>query len=99
MIKSHYTYFSKLYGCHFIYCEPYRKFYSISFTSYPILLVQRAIVILEERVADKESYFRKKFYTVTLPFVKNEGFIIFAITHDDNYYHCADYLFKMEERC
>lgn len=67
--------------------------------SLAILLVQRAIVILEEWVADKESYFRKKFYTVILPFVKNEGFIIFAITHDDNYYHCADYLFKMEERC
>ncbi len=38
--------------------------------SLAILLVQRAIVILEERVADKESYFRKKFYTVILPFVK-----------------------------
>lgn len=38
--------------------------------SLAILLVQRAIVILEEWVADKESYFRKKFYTVILPFVK-----------------------------
>jgi putative ATP-binding cassette transporter len=54
------------------------------------------VLVLDEWAADQDPYFRKKFYTEIIPFLKEEGFTIIAITHDDRYYHCADKLLKME---
>lgn len=62
-----------------------------------VLLEKRPILILDEWAADQDPAFRKKFYTEIMPFLKSEGFTILAITHDDKYYGCADYLYKMEE--
>ena len=60
------------------------------------LLEDKPILILDEWAADQDPYFRKKFYTEIIPMLKQEGFTIIAITHDDRYYHCADRVYKME---
>ena len=61
------------------------------------LLEEKPILVLDEWAADQDPYFRKKFYKELLPVLKEEGYTIIAITHDDKYYHCADKLFRMEE--
>lgn len=60
------------------------------------LLSQKPIIVLDEWAADQDPYFRKKFYTEILPLLKQEGFTILAITHDDAYYHCCDKLLRMD---
>lgn len=60
------------------------------------LLENRPIIVLDEWAADQDPYFRKKFYQEILPQLKDEGFTIIAITHDDSYYHCCDKLYHMQ---
>ena len=60
------------------------------------ILEQKPIIVLDEWAADQDPYFRKKFYEEILPLLKQEGFTILAITHDDRYYNCADKIYKME---
>ncbi|SKA48310.1 putative ATP-binding cassette transporter [Chitinophaga eiseniae] len=60
------------------------------------LMEGKPILMLDEWAADQDPYFRKKFYMEILPQLKADGFTIIAITHDDKYYHCADYIYKME---
>lgn len=52
--------------------------------------------MIDEWAADQDPYFRRKFYTVIIPLLKQQEITIIAITHDDRYYHCADKLFRME---
>ncbi|MGI4761859.1 MAG: cyclic peptide export ABC transporter [Janthinobacterium lividum] len=59
------------------------------------MLERKPILILDEFAADQDPYFRKKFYTEILDYLKEEGFSVVAITHDDNYYQYADKLYKM----
>ena len=61
------------------------------------MLEKKPILVLDEFAADQDPYFRKKFYQELLPFMKQEGFTVMAITHDDNYYHHADKIYKMDE--
>jgi putative pyoverdin transport system ATP-binding/permease protein len=56
----------------------------------------KPILVLDEWAADQDPVFRKKFYTEIIPLLKEKGFSIIAITHDDKYYHLADNLYKME---
>ena len=60
------------------------------------LLEEKPVLVIDEWAADQDPYFRKKFYTVIIPLLKQRGISIFAITHDDRYYDCADKLYKME---
>ncbi|WP_442591962.1 cyclic peptide export ABC transporter [Pedobacter sp. AW31-3R] len=60
------------------------------------LLEKKPVLVLDEWAADQDPYFRKKFYTEIIPGLKKEGITVIAITHDDNYYHCADKLYKMD---
>ncbi|MEO1516975.1 MAG: cyclic peptide export ABC transporter [Bacteroidota bacterium] len=60
------------------------------------LLEEKPILVLDEWAADQDPYFRRKFYTQIIPLLKKKGITLLAITHDDNYYHCADKLYKME---
>lgn len=60
------------------------------------ILEEKPILVMDEWAADQDPYFRKKFYTEIIPLLKQEGFTIIAITHDDRYYNCADKLYKME---
>lgn len=61
-----------------------------------ILLENRPVLVLDEWAADQDPGFRNKFYTEVIPSLKQEGFAILAITHDDRYYQVADSLYKME---
>lgn len=61
------------------------------------LMEEKPVLVIDEWAADQDPYFRKKFYTEIIPLLKKEGITIIAITHDDNYYHCADRLYKMNE--
>ena len=61
------------------------------------LLEEKPILVLDEWAADQDPYFRKKFYSRILPLLRDEGFTVIAITHDDKYYHYADRLYKMDE--
>lgn len=61
------------------------------------LLEERPVLVLDEWAADQDPYFRKKFYTIIIPHLKQRGITIIAITHDDHYYHCADKCYKMED--
>jgi putative pyoverdin transport system ATP-binding/permease protein len=60
------------------------------------LLEDKPVLVLDEWAADQDPYFRKKFYTVILPMLKEDDVTVIAITHDDKYYHCADKVYKME---
>lgn len=60
------------------------------------LIEKRPILILDEWAADQDPYFRKKFYTEILPFLKLKGITVLALTHDDQYYSVADKLFHMD---
>ena len=51
---------------------------------------QRPILILDEWAADQDPDTRRKFYEEIIPMLKKEGFTIFAITHDERYFHCCD---------
>nr|BFF38237.1 hypothetical protein BACY1_00420 [Tenacibaculum mesophilum] len=54
------------------------------------------IYIFDEWAADQDPHYRRFFYTVLLPEIKNQGKIIIVITHDDHYFHVADTLMKMD---
>jgi putative pyoverdin transport system ATP-binding/permease protein len=60
------------------------------------LLEAKPVLVIDEWAADQDPYFRRKFYTEILSLLKEEGFTIIAITHDDKYYHCADKLYRMD---
>jgi putative pyoverdin transport system ATP-binding/permease protein len=61
-----------------------------------VLMEDKPVLVLDEWAADQDPYFRKKFYTEILPLLKQQGFTIIAITHDDKYYKCADKLYRMD---
>ncbi|WP_338356173.1 cyclic peptide export ABC transporter [Yeosuana marina] len=61
------------------------------------LMEDRPILILDEWAADQDPHFRNKFYFEIIPKLSKElNKTIIAITHDDQYFHLPDRLFKME---
>jgi putative ATP-binding cassette transporter len=60
------------------------------------LLERKPILILDEFAADQDPHFKRKFYKEIIGIIKNEGFTLIAVTHDDNYYRYADRLYKMD---
>lgn len=60
------------------------------------ILENRPIIVLDEWAADQDPYFRKKFYTEILTKMKEDGFTVLAITHDDKYYENCDKLYQMD---
>lgn len=60
------------------------------------ILENKSILILDEWAADQDPEFRRVFYTKVLPYLKEQGMTIIAITHDDHYFDIADSLYKME---
>ncbi len=60
------------------------------------LIRSKPILVLDEWAADQDPVFRRKFYTEIIPLLKDKGFSILAITHDDSYYDVADKLYKMD---
>jgi len=60
------------------------------------MLEGKPILVLDEFAADQDPFFKRKFYTEILPYIRSEGFSVIAITHDENYYPAADRLYRMD---
>ena len=61
------------------------------------VLERRPILVLDEWAADQDPHFRRKFYEVILPWLRQQGFTIVAVTHDDRYFHHADRRIHLRE--
>ncbi len=61
------------------------------------LLEQRDILLLDEWAADQDPQFRREFYRVLLPYIREMGKTVFAISHDDSYFPHADRLLEMRQ--
>ena len=54
------------------------------------LLEDKPILVLDEWAADQDPEFRKKFYHVILPALRDFGLLIIAVTHDEHYFQDGD---------
>lgn len=54
------------------------------------LAENRPILVLDEWAADQDPETRQRFYEEILPALRAEGRSIFAITHDEQYFHMCD---------
>lgn len=61
-----------------------------------MLLEGRKFLMLDEWAADQDPEFRKMFYQEILPEFKRKGYTVFAISHDDAYFDCADKIYSIE---
>ena len=61
------------------------------------ILEKRPIMILDEWAADQDPTFRSIFYQQLLPRLQSEGRTILAISHDEQYFDCADHRFHIIE--
>jgi cyclic peptide transporter len=59
-------------------------------------LEDKEVLVLDEWAAEQDPSFRKYFYTVIIPALKERGKTIIAVTHDDAYYHCADRIVRFD---
>lgn len=59
------------------------------------LLEKRKFLILDEWAADQDPEFRKLFYEKFLGELKQQGYTIFAISHDDAYFDAADKIYEI----
>jgi putative pyoverdin transport system ATP-binding/permease protein len=60
------------------------------------LLDDTPILLLDEWAAEQEPNFRRKFYREILPWLKQQGKTVVAVTHDDDQYEVADRVIKMQ---
>ena len=60
------------------------------------LLEDKPIYVFDEWTADQDPHFRKYFYEILLPSLKERGKLIISVSHDDRYFHTADQLIRME---
>lgn len=60
------------------------------------LLEEKPILVLDEWAADQDPHFRKYFYEVLIPQLKEQGKTIIAVTHDDAYFKYADRIIKFD---
>lgn len=60
-------------------------------------LENRSMLILDEWAADQDPQFRRVFYEELLPLLKQQGYTVFAISHDDKYFHHAERILSMKQ--
>ena len=60
------------------------------------LLEDKPILLLDEWAAEQDPPFRRKFYREILPWLKQQGKTVVAVTHDDDHYDVADRVLKMQ---
>jgi putative ATP-binding cassette transporter len=59
-------------------------------------LEDRPIYLFDEWAADQDPIFKRTFYLHLLPELKSRGKLILVISHDDQYYHIADRIIKLD---
>ncbi|MDB6020786.1 MAG: cyclic peptide transporter, partial [Pedosphaera sp.] len=59
-------------------------------------LEDRPFYLFDEWASDQDPQFKAVFYTRLLPELKARGKTVLVITHDDNYFHLADRLIKLD---
>ena len=59
-------------------------------------LEDRPVYLFDEWAADQDPDFKNVFYHELLPELRARGKTLFAISHDDRYYHVADRLIKLD---
>jgi len=59
-------------------------------------LEDRPIYLFDEWAADQDPHFKNVFYHELLPELRARGKTVFAISHDDRFYHVADRLIKLD---
>lgn len=55
------------------------------------------LYVLDEWAADQDQYFRNYFYNEWLPQQKEKGKTMIVISHDQDYYHAADRIYRFEQ--
>jgi len=60
-------------------------------------LEHKPILVLDEWAADQDPLFRNKFYRHILPALRDQGYTIIAITHDDRFFDVANVRLHMED--
>lgn len=61
------------------------------------LLEEKPIYLFDEWAAGQDPEFREYFYLTLLPKFKQAGKTILAITHDDQFFHVADRILKLDQ--
>lgn len=57
----------------------------------------RSLYVFDEWAADQDPEFRRFFYEVLLPEMRDADKAVVAITHDDRYFHLADQVLRVED--
>lgn len=60
------------------------------------ILENKSVYIFDEVAADQDPQFKKYFYKVLLPKLKESGKTIIAVTHDEYFFNDCDYRYKIE---
>lgn len=61
-----------------------------------LLLEDKDVIILDEWAAEQDPVFRATFYKEIIPSLKQKGKTVIAVTHDDQYFHCAEKVIKFD---
>lgn len=60
------------------------------------LLEERPILVLDEWTSHQDSHFKRVFYYEILPELRASGKTLVVITHDEDYFHIADRVIKLD---
>ncbi len=60
------------------------------------MMENRHIFVLDEWAAEQDPQFRKFFYEELIPELRAKGKTVIAVTHDDQYFDCADRIIKFD---
>lgn len=61
------------------------------------LLMDKQLLILDEWASEQDPAFKEYFYRTVVPYLRDEGKTIIAISHDDEYFTCADRVIKFTD--
>ncbi len=60
------------------------------------LMEKKDIIVLDEWAAEQDPKFRSYFYNVLIQKIKESGKTLIAVTHDDEYFNCAERLIEFK---
>jgi len=61
------------------------------------LLNDKLICVFDEVAADQDPTFKEYFYLEFLKLLRDKGKFVIVISHDENYFSCADHILRFEE--